>query len=363
MKTIKKIPIELARCGMFVHELDISWFDTPFFKHTGKIETLQQIKALKEVGVKTLVIDLGKGLDVQSCRKSPEVKHEWKPRKTVVTTLKHEMDTAIKIQHHAQRTIQQLLGHIQRNEHIEIDMITPVVDQTMDSLMRNEQAILTLINMKQHGSELFKHAFNVMSLCLIVGQQLKYPEDDLILLGIAGLIHDVGWTRLPMHLMAKRRKYAEAELKLVKKHPQLSVEFFKAGKGFAPEVIRMLLEHHEYCDGSGYPNGLLGEQLDPMSKIISVVDHYDEMIHGMFDQPCFIPGVAARFLFTMAKKGLLDETYVNQVIHILGIYPIRSAVKLKGGEKGIVIELNRDKPLCPKIKIYYNKQGSALTHP
>jgi len=123
----------------------------------------------------------------------------------------------------------------------------------------------------------------------------------------------------------------------------------------------MVKQHHELSDGSGYPNKLKKDATHKLVEILQVADGYDESIHGLTDKPGMLPANALKLLYQAAKKGLYSETVVSKLIHVMSIYPLTSAVRLNSAEKGLVVEIDKQKPLQPKVKIMYEANGRPCT--
>jgi hypothetical protein len=82
-------------------------------------------------------------------------------------------------------------------------------------------------------------------------------------------------------------------------------------------------------------------------------------MHGLSDQPGMLPANALKKLYQSARKGQFSETVVSELIHVMGIFPLTSAVELSSGEKALVIEIDKQKPLLPRIKLIYKANGQA----
>jgi len=94
-----------------------------------------------------------------------------------------------------------------------------------------------------------------------------------------------------------------------------------------------------------------------------LTDYYDESVHGLLDRPGLIPSEVLRLLYKEAVQHQQDNEKVELLIKLLGIYPLTSAIELTTGEKGLVVEVNREKPLVPVVKIIYTAEGNALAKP
>lgn len=133
-----------------------------------------------------------------------------------------------------------------------------------------------LHNMRSSGETVYFHALNVALLCRQIGTWLKADDAQLDLLTLCGLLHDIGKLRIPAELLNKPGKYTEEEFAIVKKHPQYGYELLKS-LPLDVHIKNAALYHHERCDGSGYPAGLLPDMTDDYAMIVAIADVYDAM--------------------------------------------------------------------------------------
>ena len=120
------------------------------------------------------------------------------------------------------------------------------------------------------------HSSRVMEYCMMVGEQLDLPFEDIEQLRFAGLLHDIGKTGLPSELLLKPSKLSADELKRVRAHSELGASIVDQIE-FLKSLTPVILHHHERWDGSGYPNGLLGDEIPLLARILAVADSYDAM--------------------------------------------------------------------------------------
>jgi len=383
---IKTISIEKLKVGMYICELDISWIQSPFLRNKFVIKTQKEIGLLKEAGVKKLKIDNEEGIDVDQTNQKPnqeqlsensndapnvkskeECQDNSKPvsniPKVQPSILSKELEYVQVLKEKANETFKSLNKAIANNQPFDSSEIVPVIDETISSLMRNNQALLTMMHLKRYDKELFTHSFSVMTLALSLGISLDYSEEDLHNIGSASLLHDLGWARLPLHLLGKTKAYTENEYNVVKKHIPIVVQQLLKNPDINSEVIVMISQHHERFDGSGYPAAKKKDEIHRGAQLIGLIDHYDEVVHGLLDSPGMIPSLALKTLFIETQNGKFDLLMVQKLIALLGIYPVTSAVLLNSGEKAVVTAINEGHPLNPIVKIFYSRNGRAMVNP
>ncbi len=395
----KKITIDELQIGMFVVDLDISWIKSPFLFHRRAIKTKKDIALLKHSGVKQVTIDLDKSQieseaimsdsesnllkqvlaanegpledSLENNAQAPEA-DTVQPASPEINAhnlnypcadLDEELGRASSLKKQAEQAFTEINDCVQQNKAIPVRKLDPIIDDTLSSLLRNSQALLTLMHFKRYDKKLFAHSFSVMTLTLTLGIQHGIAEDDLKDLALAALLHDLGWAQLPLNLFGKAQKYTENEKKVVYQHQKIANVLISKSHYVSEQVRTLMLKHHERLDGSGYPEGLQEPQLNTLERILILADYYDETIHGLLDGPGLIPSEALRVFYKQAVQNKLDKLLVESLIKLLGIYPLTSAVELTTGEKGIVVEVNRDKPLIPVVRIMYSADGRPLLNP
>lgn len=220
---------------------------------------------------------------------------------------------------------------------------------------------MTLVHISRKSQKVVDHAFSTYCLALNIGAVMALSEVELQTLGLAALLHESGWVQLPLNLMGKRSRYTPNELKLVQQHVALGERLLT--KSQLPSLVcRLINEHHERGDGSGYPNGLALEKVHSLSRVLAIADAYDERIYQLADKPGVMPRNAVREIYLEAEKGLFDPALAKVLVSVLGVYPTTSAVLLNTDEKAIVLE-NNPHSVHPKLQIWYNGKGVALKEP
>jgi putative nucleotidyltransferase with HDIG domain len=125
------------------------------------------------------------------------------------------------------------------------------------------------------------HAHRVMRYAIAVGQEMKLGREDLNFLRMACLLHDIGKIKTCAKILEKTGKLTAFEFEQVKKHPvkgaEMVMEFRDLDPGVAPHVAPVIRFHHERYDGNGYPDGLKGEEIPLLSRILFVADAFDSM--------------------------------------------------------------------------------------
>jgi len=372
----KKISVSQLRPGMFIEELDISWLKSPFLRHRRKIESQQDILLYKQYGVKIVTIDLDKGVDIQdesvktNQPETTELSIPQEQQKTikpeqqqVELSFSKELKAAKAIKNKIQTFSKQINQDIKDGKPINVKQVKPVIQETLDSLKRNDQALLALLHMHRKDVRLNSHPFGVFSLVLPLALKANLSAEQQEILGMAALLHDCGWSRLPLNLFGKGKAYTASEIKLTQQHPTLAAHALRKSQGIPEEVVALVEQHHELPNGKGFPKQIASSERHPLLEYLQLADHYDEYIHGLKDKPGVLPVNALKSLYKESKAGYFSENLVTELVRILGIYPISSTVKLSTNEMAVVAEVNRKLPLFPKVSIFLDEQGDKYDPP
>ena len=232
----------------------------------------------------------------------------------------------------------------------------PDVKQMLSSSMKvlNDQRLTTmelfdmLHNMRTVDDSVYAHCINVSYIARILGKWLKFSPEDVEELTVAGLLHDIGKTMIPEPILKKPGKLNDTEYSIVKMHTQFGYDMLK-GKGLSDQILNSVLNHHERCDGSGYPNGLSRNDLDDFTMVIAVADVYDAMTAARSYRGPLCPfTVIANF----EEEGL--QKYKPHVIltfleRIANSYQ-NSRVMLSDGTAGTIVMLNSSHLSRPIVK-------------
>lgn len=373
-KPLKEISVTQLTTGMYVVKMDISWMDSPFFANSRKIKSIKDVALLEKAGARRVTIDPNKGEDIKSPvpssdNASPTSGAEDarniptnEPQDKSISSgqaLDIELNAAIHLRNQIKKTVQELQNELGAGKPVTHALMTPMLDLTLESLERNNQALLNLAHISQRSQKVADHSFATFCIALNMAQIAERNEEEIEALGIAALLHESGWSQIPLQLMGKRQNYTPSEEKLIEKHTDIGLRLLQSSD-IPPLAMRIIAEHHELNNGTGYPNKLSGDQIHPLSQLFSVVDRYDELVHQLNDKPGMLPTNALRTLYMYAEKGYYCSANVAQLIALLGIYPVSSAVRLSNGMKGIVRTVPPHHHLQPTIEIFYSEKGKAL---
>jgi HD-GYP domain-containing protein (c-di-GMP phosphodiesterase class II) len=267
-----------------------------------------------------------------------------------VTTVEQEIETARDVHDKAKDLIENMMEELKKNRMPDVEKVKETVDGMVDSIVRNPDALLWLTKLKTKDSYTYGHSIDVSIYLASFGRHLGLPKDDLNMLGMAGMLQDIGKIRLPIEILEKNQRLTPEELEIVKSHVGESVKILTETPGVPKQVLNIVANHHERFDGTGYPRKLQGDAIGMYASMAAIVDTFEAMTS---ERPYSKAMTAQEALRTMHgwKDKTFEKTLVEQFIQCVGIYPVGSLVELNTGDIGIVIAQNRVRRLQPRIML------------
>jgi len=379
MSGMKRICIEQLIPGMFVVEMDLPWYRTPFLFHKRLIRDVETIGVMKRLGVQHVTIDATKGLDVQTPAHTPPITSEtaagaldagYPGNEALKNAGSAPMDggeaQVAAVYGEAQEAVERIFADLERGVPPTPAATKVIVEGVIKQVLHHRSALLlhsTFLKVKQFDRSLGAHALDTAILSLIVAVESGVDPSLYEYLGMGALLHDVGYVRLPRNLVRKRDECNESEQRLLDQHTQLGVTVLGEQAGFHQEVYRVVMEHHERCDGSGYPRKVQAVDISPLAQIVGIVDLYDKMVSRRGGRPAMIPHDAVRQLFLVGERGQYPKPLVEAVIRSIGVYPVGSLVRLNTGEQAVVVGVNSEQRLKPRVKITGGPHGESYSNP
>ena len=206
-----------------------------------------------------------------------------------------------------------------------------------------------LANMRNLEDPIYSHSLNVGLIARCIGKWLHLSKSDLNTLTLAGLLHDIGKTQIPDDILNKPGKYTDEEFATMKTHPLLGKKILN-GKGFDSRILAATLQHHERSDGSGYPRGLMEDEIDDFAAIIAIADVYDAMTSARAHRD---PLCSFQVINQFEKDGL-NKYHTKYVLtfleHMANTYN-NSRVMLNTAKTGRVVYINKSDLSRPVIQL------------
>ncbi len=271
-----------------------------------------------------------------------------------------ETKSARVVQEEAQALVRHVMHDIRMGRSIESERIQRAVNGMVESILRNRDALLSLTRIKKYDEYTFVHSLDVCILCLAMGRHLSLSREEMMEIGIGALLHDLGKMKISPHILKKPDRLNADEWVEVRKHPVYSLEIMEESKDMPPSSKKMALQHHERYDGSGYPFGLKGEDIELFAQVAGIADFYDAITSDRPYQKAIQPHEGIRQIYDRAE-GEFNHLLVERFIQCIGIYPFGTLVLLDTEEMGIVCGVNPETLLRPKVLVI--RQNSKKPYP
>jgi HD-GYP domain-containing protein (c-di-GMP phosphodiesterase class II) len=230
--------------------------------------------------------------------------------------------------------------------------------QITESVVRNPDAMALLTKLQEKSGETLSRAVEISVMMTIFGRFLQLPQDRMQLLGMLGLLQDVGKLKLPTEL-AVHGPINAVQIELYRTHVDHSVEILRNTPGVPAELPALASLHHERFDGSGYPRGLRGDAIALLGLIAGIVDAYDMLTAPQPFGENMSPANALNIIYKGRGKQF-HPALVEQFIQCIGVFPVGSVVELNSGEVAIVIAQNMVRRMQPRIMVVKDAQGNPL---
>ena len=369
--------------GMWVVELDRPWRATPFLFQGFEIKTQEDIDQLRKfcqyVYVLTEAPTIGnkpvtrlstapKILDDKRERSAAKIdlaqlvraKRFDRHRYRHEAPLEDELPRAAKIQREAKATLQTILEDVRLGHSVDASGARQIVSQMVESVIANPDALAVLSQLKNADEYTAEHGLRVCTLAIAFGRHLEMSPEELNLLGVGALLHDVGKMKVPSEILNKPAKLTDEEYAIMRTHVPEGMKILDSVHGIAPASLDVVEQHHERYAGGGYAKGVQGEDIRPFGMIAAIVDCYD----AISSDRVYHKGMSTHEALTKMYEWRGRDFHpglVEQFIQCMGIYPIGSVVELSDGTVGVVITINRDRRLLPKVALAVGEGQMAVT--
>ena len=355
----RQIRVGELQFGMYVAELDRPWTDTPFIFQGFHLRTDEQRSALKKF-CKHVFIDVERTEKPEEHPPPAQFKIRGSTPYPERAPVEVEFRQAASVYRQSVSTFGELLRPVsQPGGVLEAKDVKESVSQLTDSVVRNPDAMLLVTRLREKSAEAHARALQVSIYLIVFARFLQLERDELELLGLLGLLQDVGKTRLPAELMEQKGPLSAAEHEIAKRHVEYSMEILNSTPGLPPKLPELAMLHHERQDGTGYPRGLKGDQIGLYGSMAAIADTFDALSSLRPYAEPLSPSSALSYLYKERGTGFHADL-VEQFIQCVGAFPVGSVVELNSGEVGIVITQNLVRRLKPRVMVVLDAKGNPM---
>ncbi len=362
------ITVDQLRVGIYVH-LDLGWADHPFTFNSFKIKNKQQVQTIRRLGKKTIRWEPDRS-DVEplSSKDSSEVEEisdqdELALDEQICTELANKQlrvqqlaDYRKKIEAveesflKASQSTQQIIKKIIAKPEESVAQASAQVKEIIDCMSGAPELALQVISGKNGNASIYSHALNVSVMSIIFAYELDYPSEKAFVTGLGAMLHDIGLIRVPDRVTKSRGQLSKYEIAARQMHCQYGVDIAKQAN-LGQDLQDIIYQHHEYFDGSGYPQGLQGDEIDEIAQLVGLVNHYDNMCNPQNVSSVLTPHEALSTMYAR-QSHLFEPRLLQGFIRFMGVYPPGCVVNLSNDTVGIVIKVYSSTPLRPTIIVY-----------
>ncbi len=392
MNKLLKVDTGNLQTGMYISALDRPWLETPFLIQgfyvkdkndigiisgicdhvyvdtaistrtiTSKMSTVSSAMGFDSVTTEITITDS----DTDNQDKGTSKPVRLFPDKKLVrygdaTNWKSEGSAAEQAIAGLYSSLTEQLSRTLKGSPLELPRIKQAVEPMIDSVIRSPDACIWLARMKQRDNYIYEHSLGTAIWAVALGRQLGLPRKDLRSLAIGGLLFDIGKLQLGSDILNAERRLSSKESRLMKKHVEAGVKLLKEGGMTNPDVLDMASYHHERHNGTGYPQGLVGDEIPVFGRIAAIVDCYDAITSDRIYASALSPSVAIKQLYDW-KDVYFQAEIIEEFIQAIGIYPAGTLIELTSGEVAIVVAASRSRRLRPEIMLLLDKDKKPLS--
>ncbi len=340
-----KVPVSELELGMFVSELDRPWVDTPFLFQGFLLERLDDIRTLQEI-CEYVYIDI-----VEETR-VPQSKERKTPQKqrcyiNKINTEK-ELPKANQAFSNAKLEMQRQLDAIKLGQAVDIKQTKAAVSACVDSILRNQSAMLYLSKIKQSDEQTADHSLQVCILSISFAKHLGLAEFEMENIGVCALLHDVGKVKIPSEILKKNGPLTEEEMSIYQRHTIYGRKLLMSKASVYPGIVDIAYCHHERVDGKGFPRGIPADKIPYFAKIIAIANDYASLTTGGRQGLPRSSLETLRILFER-RNHFYDSALVIHFIQLMGVCPPGNIVEMSNGEVGVILSTDSRYKLRPKV--------------
>ncbi len=387
--TRELIEVGDLRIGMFIH-LDMSWMSHPFPLGNFKIANTEQIATIRSLGVQrvrwspgqsdvqvettgwgraTDFDRLGAAIEPAAAAAAPTTEPEpvLEPAPTAAESpeviARHRHKRALAAQRAAQQLCERQFGEAARDcGHLtELVQHKPkearaqaeqLAKALVDKMLGDQDVCIRLLS-DAAGDKASMHAMNVTVISLLMGRSFGLSEPDMADLGVGALLHDIGKLELPDRVRHRDDQFSGSEVRFYEEHVAHGVSHARK-MSLSPGATLVIAQHHEHADGSGFPLRVNTDRMTAASRIVALVNRYDNLCNPHLAAKALTPHEALSLMFAQGRAKF-DTSILGAFIRMMGVYPAGSTVQLTDDRYAMVMSVNSSRPLKPRVLVHETK--------
>ena len=355
------VHVDQLQPGVFV-SLELGWLDHPFLVNSFLIKDADQLAALRELGLSHFSYDpqrstnkplplLGEAATDIPAHITAANRRLMDEKRGRTGRMAEHRDRTLAFEKEYEEAIgstKDVLTDMLRQPQRAVAQGIALAQRLTSAFLDDSGATVMMVASHKVDDLSHQHALNVMILTLLIAKGLGVGRDVMNAAGIGALLHDIGKTAISKTVLRKSPRNRSEET-LYRLHCEYGVNIVNAHVN--PGVRAVVRQHHEYFDGSGFPDGFKGAQINPLARIVTIADRYDTLCNPLRLADALAPSEALSTMFAHEAK-LFDASMLAVFIRELGIYPPGSFVHLSNGSIALVIAAAVGNTLKPTVLVF-----------
>lgn len=304
------------------------------------------IDALKRLEIRGVYIREGEDDKVIEMSKPISVSKAVQKK---IESLTVEDRSRVTLSESVKKRVQEGISYLYSNTNAEdfADASKSIASELLKAIDDNDALAIDISTLKVSDEYTFKHSVDVATMAMVVAKKMGFSQEEVYDVGVAGLLHDLGKSKVPPEILNKPGKLTDEEFEIMKQHSVNSYNILKDNKGIKDSIKLAVLQHHEKINGQGYPMGLKADQISRFAKVLTVVDIYDALVTERPYKEAFTQRDAVEMLMAMTYE--LDMDSLKGFLGSVILYPVNCIVQLSNGEAARVVENYTEYILRPKV--------------
>ncbi|WP_425230974.1 HD domain-containing phosphohydrolase [Sphingomonas sp.] len=260
-----------------------------------------------------------------------------------------EMAKAAALIDKAKQVLRAQFDALRDGQPIDLPAIRRLTRDVALSINRHRHAVIGLTRLRSSHEYTYIHSIAVSALMIGLARELGLPEEQVAAAGLAGMLHDIGKSKVPVSVLDKPGPLSSDEWVTIKTHPERGAAILRRLGEMDPIVLDVALHHHERLDGSGYPHALRADEISIHARIAAVCDVYDALTSRRAYKEAR-PAAAVLEVMTRAV-GQFDPQVLRALRTLIGAFPAGTLVRLQRGQLAVVISEVPENPLSPRVEL------------
>lgn len=355
------IDISQLRIGLHIH-LDVGWMDHPFPMNSFTLRSQEQIEIVRSLGLGQVRFSPDKSdaeavqaLD-QANAPTPATAEEETPemaarqqRRDLLSSQWASLHACERKYASAGRSYRQAIETVHSQPGVSREKSEGLIQGFLGEIMNEHESCIRLLS-ENVGEKSSLHSLNVTIISLLLGKACGLDGQNLMDVGMGALLHDIGKIELPDRLRWSDEKFTPSEREIYREHVAHGVTLGQK-MGLSKGALLAIGQHHELADGKGYPRHITDKHMSQPSRIVALVNLYDNLCNPGNPALAITPHEALAMIFSL-KKAQFHPATLSKFVHMMGVYPPGSVVQLTDERFAMVVSVNSCRPLRPRIVIH-----------